>query len=234
MGFAALAEDPVPEPTLPVVLGGESGSKSVSRMQYSADLAARILDLYAAGKRLSEIARMAEMPDYNTLLRWAKKHPEFSRGFAAMKTMKALHHEDEALRAAEEADGKDADRLRFEAHKWAAEVNDPHTYGKKVTVGGDASNPIVLQVITGFGPPNPWQTPPKLNADGTIQKAEVVDGREVPGPECLPSLTPGEPAALHREDGAGSETRGERGESVLEDRPADVDGSGSGDQPARV
>ena len=137
---------------------------------YSHDVARRITDEYAQGKSLHAIACQPGMPTYSTLLRWSKDHPQFAPMLRSIRGARALHFEDMAIVAAEEAEGKDRDRLRFEAYKWGAEVNDPATYGKKVAHSGDAGNPILIQVVTGFGPPNAHQTPPTLNEDGTICK----------------------------------------------------------------
>lgn len=168
--LAALRED------LPEIFEEEEGNRSIERVPYSMDLAKRISNAYLQGISLAAISRMGEMPAYATLLKWSKNHPELSKMLQGTRHARALHFEDAAIAAAENACGKDADRLKFEAYKWGAEVNDPLTYGKKVTHAGDSSNPVVLQVITGFGPPNEWQTPPKLNADGTIEvKSEVAD-----------------------------------------------------------
>lgn len=158
--------------TLPAVVEETAASKTVSNIPYSAGLAERITALYAEGMSLHKIAQKAEMPAYGTLIRWAKKHPELSKMLRAVRDARALHFEDKAIQSAEDATGKDADRLKFEAYKWGAEVNDPATYGKKVAhdVQGPGAQ-VVIQVVTGFGPPNPWQTPPKLNPDGTIDKS---------------------------------------------------------------
>ena len=153
----------------------------MSRMRYTADLADRILDLYVAGHDFTSISRMREMPSYNTLLKWATSHPEFSRRFQASNTMLALHREQQAVQAAEDATGKDADRLKVETYKWSAEINNPARYGKRVTHAGDKDNPVVIQVVTGFGPPNAHQSSPILNEDGTIQK-EPSDGTSTRNP----------------------------------------------------
>lgn len=216
--------DEVPPSFLPVVLGADATSKSVQRVQYSPDLADRILDLYAAGKNLIEISKMAEMPGYSTLQKWITSHPEFSRRFQAVGTMLALHREQQAIQTAEAAEGKDADRLKIETYWRSAEVNDPARYGKKVTHGGDQNNPVILQVITGFGPPNAWQSPPKLNPDGTIMKAaEVIENGKGSAPD------ESHPAALCLPDGGGIETLRGPAEPLLQDGSPDTPVGGGSD-----
>lgn len=166
---------------LPTIVEEATGSKSVPQIQYSLEIAKRIVDLSIEGISLHAISQRAEMPAYNTLLKWSKQHSEFSKMLRAVREAKALHFEESAIRIAEECNDKDdvpVARLKVETYWKAAEVNDPATYGKKVTHAGDAQNPVILQVVTGFGAPNEWQTPPKLKADGTIEvPCEVINGR---------------------------------------------------------
>lgn len=168
--------------SLPEAAEEAASSKPVERITYSLDLAKRIVDEYAQGKSIRAISHRKEMPAYGTLLRWAKEHPELSKMLRSVRDARALHFEDAAIEAAESASGKDADRLKFEAYKWGAEVNDPTTYGKKVQASHEVSGKVVVQVVTGFGPPNAWQTSPKLRADGTIEKEVISEVVSEAGP----------------------------------------------------
>lgn len=170
--------------TLPAVVEEATASKTVPQSIYTIELAERICEHVARGKSLLWIARQSEMPAYSTLLKWSKEHPELSQMLRSVRDLRARHFEDAAIEAAENAIGKDADRLKVDTYKWAAEVNDPTTYGKKLAHSGEVKGQVILQVVTGFGEPNEWQKPPKLNPDGTVDKtpvievtAEVADGR---------------------------------------------------------
>ena len=169
---------------LPEVVHGTTPSKTAAQ-HYSHDLAKRIVAFRAEGLTLYQISLQNEMPSHSTLIRWTKTHPEFSALLRAVRDSRALIFEDKVLETAENAQGKDADRIKLDAYKWAAEVNDPETYGKKVAHSGEVKGTVVLQVVTGFGPPNAWQTPPKLKADGTIDReekeveSEVADARPI-------------------------------------------------------
>lgn len=166
---------------LPASVEEIGASKSVEKISYNIDLANRICEQVAQGKSLQAISRMGEMPSYPTLIRWSKENAELSKMLRAVRETRARLFEDAAIEAAENASGKDADRLKVETYKWAAEVNDPTTYGKKVAHSGEVKGGITLQVVTGFGAPNAWQTPPKLKADGTIDREIEVTSEEVNG-----------------------------------------------------
>lgn len=200
---------------LPEVLLAPKGAEP-SNIQYTPDLGRLIADLSSQGMSLHKISQISGMPSYTTLQRWVDSHPDFAPLMRSMRAIRALHYEEAAIVAAEEAKGKDADRLKFEAYKWAAEVNNPEVYGKKVTHAGDAKNPVVLQVVTGFGPPNKWQTPPTLAADGTILKEGDLSGERT----------------AHRENGAGTE-EGCKGAGEGSHRPLDAHPSSSGDADRR-
>ena len=109
---------------------------------YSVEVAKRIIDDYSQGVSLHAISRKPGMPSYQTLLRWNREHAELSKMLRSVRETRALHFENAAIEAAESASGKDADRLKVDTYIWAAGVNDPTTYGKKVTHQGDAQNPV--------------------------------------------------------------------------------------------
>lgn len=188
---------------LPEVVEEATPSKSVERVLYTVDLGKRICDQVAQGKSLRAISAQSEMPSYNALLRWSKEHPELSKMLRAVREARARHFEDAAIEAAEAAEGKDADRLKVDTYKWAAEVNDPVTYGKKLAHSGEVKGGFTINVVTGFGPPNPWQTPPKLREDGTIEKVAPKDvASEVVEDVKLDTGTVGA-AESHEDSGAG-------------------------------
>lgn len=159
------------------------GSGPVYRVAYSDELAARVCDLYIAGNSLRKISKLEGMPSYAALLRWAKERKEFREQLVASRAVRALHFEDTALAAADEVldmDDKDraaVARLRFDAFKWGAEVNDPAQYGKKTTISGDASKPIVFQIVTGV--PAPEEKEVLLDKTGIVQDVVETTGEVI-------------------------------------------------------
>lgn len=143
------------------------------QVQYTKKLANKIHALYLEGDSILKISKMSGMPSAETMYRWRKLHSWFGKLMDDAKAQRAEVFEDKAIAAAESATDKDdtpAERLRFDAFRWGAEVNDPASYGKKVTHSGDSSKPIVFQIITGFPDPNEHQRPPLLDEGGLIIK----------------------------------------------------------------
>ena len=192
---AALKETDVPE-----VLEGSTSGTALYPARYSLTLGKIICEKYSEGEKLYKIARDLNIP-YPQLLKWSKDNKEFSSMLTAIRETRALHFEDMAIERAEKACGKDADRIAVDTYIWASEVNDPAVYGKRVRGGvtGDGA-PVIIQVNTGWPtPPNEWQTPPKLNPDGTIDKRRPIEvpnvgvshDRQEKAPETSVSTTEG-------------------------------------------
>ena len=161
---------------------------------YSEDLAEYILNEFAT-KKLSEICNSPGMPTPTTVHKWMRENKLFRDRFQTMRMVKALVHEEQALEAAESAFHKDdvpAARLKFDAHKWAAEINDPGTYGKKTTIEGNPDKPLTFIIQSGFPEPTGYQKHPEIGPDGLIQKAIEIEAKS----EIIQEAT----------DGAGIET----------------------------
>lgn len=176
---------------LPTVLEVEGPSSTM--ILYSEITAERICEQYARGMSLHKISKLAEMPNYNTLLKWVRHHPEFRVMFEHAKAARAIHLENMAQETAEEvyenAGEKDlvpAGRLKVDTYFKVAEVNDPTKYGKKITHEGNAERPIVFQVNTGFPELNEHQRAPELTADGVIARAKPVEAEIAHGGGIAP------------------------------------------------
>lgn len=153
---------------------------------YRPDVAARILDCYIEGKSLPSIAALEGFPSYGTILRWLHTHDEFRTEFEKARTLRAINFEEKAIEAAEEPVNKDdvpQATLKVNTYKWAAETNGPERYGKKMTVQGDSTKPVVFQVISGV-PENKYIKAVELDEQGVVKKdieAEVISEEVIDG-----------------------------------------------------
>lgn len=153
------------------------------QVRYSDELAEYIVDRYIEGESLSKIAKTDGMPSYTAILNWTKNNDVFRKMMDGARAARALNFEDKALSAADEVlDMEDKDRaavarLRFDAFKWGAEVNDPAQYGKKTTISGDASKPIVFQIVTGV--PAPEEKEVLLDKTGIVQDVVETTGEVI-------------------------------------------------------
>ncbi len=167
------------QPPLVITESGAVQSPVDSRAMsifYSEQVAGAIHDLYLAGWSLHKISAIEGMPAYGTLLKWYKDNRDFRLLIDGARATRALHHEQEAMKAVEDAKvpgDVPVARLKFDAHVWAAEVNDPSKFGKKTTIQGDPNRPIVFQISTGV-PESDNKRTLELNADGTV-KENIID-----------------------------------------------------------
>ena len=169
-----------------IPLASDPSKLVAGTIPYSDALATEILDHYMDGLTLKEITKLPGMPPDKQLRRWLANHEGFRSRVQSARATKALLHEERALYLAERAVAEApqeqhvaAHRLGFDAHKWAAEINDPARYGKKTTIQGDPDRPIQFIVSTGFPAPNASQTHPELGSDGLIIKEAVTVAAEV-------------------------------------------------------
>jgi hypothetical protein len=147
-------------------------------VMYSDEKATAIVDHFTEGKSLFRISHEAGMPSYGTILRWLHGNKPFRDRLNAAREVRAIHFEEQALDAAENVSDKDevpAARLKFDAMKWAAEVNDAARFGKRTTIAGDQNNPVQFIISTGFPDLLPEQKQPKLGSDGLIEKTVVAE-----------------------------------------------------------
>lgn len=187
---------PNPEPQLNPLIVTDTGtyerltSQQRARNVYrTPEIREAICDMYIAGKSLHAISAIEGMPSYGSILRWMKECEDFRKAIEAARLLRATHFEEMALEAAHEPNDKDdvpAARLRYDANVWAAEVNNPQQYGKKTTVQGDASRPIVFQVSTGV-PTKSDEKTIELNPDGTIK--QDVQKLDTPTTDLTPIQT---------------------------------------------
>lgn len=134
---------------------------------YSRAMADKICELLAGGKSLRKICLADDMPHKATVCRWLAIHPAFRDQYACAREVQADELFDETLEIADDgtkdfvkktnADGSEYDavdhehiqrsKLRVDTRKWMASKLAPKKYGEKVTLAGDAENPLLVPVI---------------------------------------------------------------------------------------
>lgn len=123
------------------------------QIPYSADIARAVTDLYAEGHSVAKISAMEGMPAVASIYRWRRDNADFREALNAARESRAFSAEEAIAELAEKAEGLHKDdvaghRLAFDAHSWRAGVNDPEKYGKRTTIQGDQSRPIIFNVVS--------------------------------------------------------------------------------------
>ncbi len=125
------------------------------KFPFSAVLADVIVQKVAEGASMRQVSKTPGFPDAYTLAKWRKESSEFDHALRAARAVRAESLRDDALEIAREANGDLADyvagkKLAVETLKWAAEKDDPGTYGatNKLKVEGSLG---VVQLIVETG-----------------------------------------------------------------------------------
>lgn len=122
----------------------------------------QILDLVTSGESIQKIGQIEGFPPAHAIYRWMRdpdRHAEFDaarRDRAEVMRDKAVEIAEQGMINEEDAPGE---RIRADIYKWAASVDNPDRYGKQTKIVGDASRPVVFQVITGVPEPKAPPTP---------------------------------------------------------------------------
>ncbi len=112
-----------------------------------------ICEKIARGAGLIKICDEAGMPSYPMLCRWRRQHPEIDKALDAARRDRAEFHRDKAMAVVEpklnDMDEVADAKLKHEAHKWAAGVDD-QKFSPKSKVDVAVNTPTIIQISTGI------------------------------------------------------------------------------------
>lgn len=118
--------------------------------EYSDALGDIICQKIMEGTSFTDIPTIEKMPSLTTIRYWMRSHRDFADKIAFAKRVRAEKMRDEAVRIGKES--VDADKndvpgraLAVATLKWAAEKDDPATYGNKVEVSGGVTVQMILE-----------------------------------------------------------------------------------------
>lgn len=130
-----------------------------SRIVYSEEILADILERVALGQSLNSICDEDSMPSRKTVFDWIGNNPEIKTKYEMALQMRAEKFADEIVDIADEVvletkhEGEEVtlvldsaaiarNKLRVDARKWVVSKLLPKKYGDKTIVSGDPENPL--------------------------------------------------------------------------------------------
>lgn len=121
------------------------GKKSLEMMQ---KICARV----ASGESMTRVCEDADMPDRSTVYDWIIADKEYEELYNKALALRGEVFGEDTTRLSEEAllappELTQAYRLAVDTRKWAAARLLPKKYGDRVTLSGDAENPLVTKHI---------------------------------------------------------------------------------------
>ena len=118
---------------------------------YSEVTCMHVCEKIMEGMTVREIGLLEGYPTRGVIDNWARTYPEFREQLKQARAARAEYFHDEIIEVARNTNEfqNKADRLKIDAYKWVAAVNDPGTYGNQTKLTGDANAPLSFVIETG-------------------------------------------------------------------------------------
>lgn len=133
-------------------LGANIVSGGVREITFNPVIIDLICQQIVEGRGLTEVCKQPDMPSYNVLMQWRRKHDWIDEHLNRARQDRAEQFRDKAIAEADSAESRDpgtAHALRVETYKWAAGV-DSSRYSPKSKVEATVNMPMQIIVHTGI------------------------------------------------------------------------------------
>ena len=119
---------------------------------YTQEIGDEICDRLACNdESLSEICRDLGLSE-RTVWNWVRDVDTFRQNYARARDQQGDHEADGIVELRKKVErgeiAPDVARVMFDAYKWTAGKRKPKVYGDKLTLGGDAENPLTVETVT--------------------------------------------------------------------------------------
>lgn len=123
------------------------------RVPYSEFVVSELLEKITEGVPLTQVCQRPNMPTYAQFVRWMKIHPWIKTALEEARLARAEYHRDKVLEEAELAESRkdpiEATKVKIDAHKWLAGVDDAR-YKNSSKIEANISVPTQIIVSTGI------------------------------------------------------------------------------------
>lgn len=109
---------------------------------YSLEIASKICDEIALGRKIIDICAADDMPGRTTVYQWLGTNEEFANMYARAREQRAELYAEEIVEIADTENDSAKARNRIDARKWAAAKLNQKVYGDKVTVDGNLKTQV--------------------------------------------------------------------------------------------
>lgn len=152
---------------------------------YLEEVANCIVRRIVEGETLKEICSDDDMPPLYVVSRWRVEIPGFKARIQEARAMRAENYHDEIVKVKDRVDEKTAKsaKVKLDALKHLAAVDDPDTYGSKTKITGDPNAPVSFIFNTGINRTDPENKtlPPQeaaIPAEGKTLDDDDSEGQE--------------------------------------------------------
>ena len=146
---------------------------------YDPIIADLIVNKVMEGTPLTKIYQTPGLPSYAVIARWRRASEEFDTALKQAREDRAHFHRDKVIEIADNTHSKEEatiNKVKMDAHKWAAERDSPEEFGARPTKDeGPASTHITI--VTGVPQPDSLNTEPiEVNTIITSESKQLEEG----------------------------------------------------------
>jgi hypothetical protein len=119
---------------------------------YSEEIAIAICAKITEGETMKAICSDDHFPPYYVINYWKGRYPEFRKMMEEAKRARAEIYHDEIVEVAEtvDEDNSKSAKVKIDAYKHLAAVNNPEEYGPRTKISGDLNAPLSFVISTGI------------------------------------------------------------------------------------
>jgi hypothetical protein len=147
---------------------------------YTEEIAIAICAKIAEGDTMKAICSDDHFPPYYVITYWMARYPEFKKMLAEARRARAGIYHDEIVEIAETVDEDNAKsaKIRLDAYKHLAAVNDPEEYGSRTKISGDLNAPLSFIISTGIDRSEPENKVESIPAESRTIEEEDGTGED--------------------------------------------------------
>lgn len=145
---------------------------------YMEAMALEITRRVAEGEQMKKICSSEGMPPFYIVMKWIAKYPDFKAMLAEARRFRAEVFHDEIMDIKDNVDEDTSKsmKVKFDALKHLAAVNDPENFGARQKIVGDANAPVSFLFNTGINRGEPV-------TEAVVSTDEAEPPRELPAPD---------------------------------------------------
>jgi len=149
--------------------------------KWCARTAQKVCDYITEGKTIADIGKLKSMPSKKTIYYWRRNYPEFKKASDAAREDRAEYFADKVVEVADGLTTKSkapVAKVKIEAYRWRAGVDNPKQYGRANTSSGEVG-PTTIIINTGI----PMREVIDVESDGNSDGLQATEASTGTSPE---------------------------------------------------
>jgi len=130
------------------------------------------------GMTMKQIAEDPRLPSIEAIYNWRRTHPDFKEKLLDAKRDRAEYYRDLAIEIADTTETKEesiTNRLKIDTYRWAAEKDDPASFGTNVKVDTHHSGAVGFYALRTGVPREVENILPQEEESVTLETDNIID-----------------------------------------------------------